>query len=492
MKLNELVKGLDIEYIKGNAEREIEDIVVDSRLASKGSMFVCIKGYVQDGHAFAQQAVNNGCGVLLVTDDVDVTGDVSIVKTKDTRKSLPYLADRLYNHPSGRLKLIGVTGTKGKTSTTFYIKSVLEKAKFKTGLIGTMYNMIDDEILYTERTTPEANDLQRLLNEMANREINVCVMEVSSQGLKLGRVEFCTYSTAIFTNLSRDHIGETEHPDMEDYAKSKAMLFGMSENSLINADSEYFDLMASNGKKVYSYGIEKDCDYRAVNIKKYADHVEYDVLYGTKEGKTDKRHVYVSSPGTFSVYNSLAAIGTCHIEGIDMDTIVEGIRDVTVRGKAEVVPTNRDFTVIIDYAHNPDSFINILTTVKEFAKRCVFLFGAGGDRNRPRKLMGETAGKYADFTIITSDNPRTEDPEKIVKEIEEGIKPTGAEYICIVDRKEAIEYALRNALPGDVIILAGKGHETYQIFRDKVIHFDEREVVRDILARMDEEDKRCS
>lgn len=492
MKLSELVKGLDIEFIKGNTDREIEDIVVDSRIACKGSMFVCIKGFVQDGHAYAQQAVDNGCEALLVSDDVDVTGDVAIVKTKDTRKSLPYLSDRLYNHPSGKLKLIGVTGTKGKTSTTFYIKSVFEKAGYRTGLIGTMYNMIGDEILYTERTTPEANDLQRLLNDMVARDIDMCVMEVSSQGLKLGRVAYCTYSSAVFTNLSRDHIGETEHPDMEDYALSKAKLFGMSEYSLINADSEYFDLMASNGRKVYSYGIEKDCDYKAVNIRRFSDHVEYDVVYRNHDGEKETRHVYISTPGTFSVYNSLAAIGTCHIEGIDMDTIVEGVRNVTVRGKAEVVPTNRDFTVIIDYAHNPDSFINILTTVKEFAKRCVFLFGAGGDRNRPRKLMGETAGKYADFTIITSDNPRTEDPEKIVRDIEEGIKPTGAEYICIVDRKEAIEYALRNALPGDVIILAGKGHETYQIFKDKVIHFDEREVVREILAKMDEEDKRCS
>ena len=491
MKLIELVDGLDIEYIKGNTDREVEDIIVDSRLGGRDKMFVCIKGFVQDGHTFAQSAVDNGSQVLLVSDDVEVTGDVTIVKTRDTRQSLPYLADRLYNHPSGRLKLIGVTGTKGKTSTTFYIKSVFEKAGFKTGLIGSMYNMIGDEVLYTERTTPEANDLQRLLNEMTRMDIDVCIMEASSQGLNLGRVSYCTYSTGVFTNLTRDHIGETEHSSMEDYADAKSKLFGMSKHSVLNIDSKYFELMASKAEKIYTYGIEKDCDFRAVNIKKYPEHVEYDVVYKENE-VTQTKPVYVSTPGTFSVYNSLAAISTCYIEGIDMDTIIEGVRDVRITGKAEVVPTNRDFTVIIDYAHNPDSFENILTTVKEYAKRCVFLFGAGGDRNRPRRLMGETAGKYADFTIITSDNPRTEDPNKIVREIEEGIKPTGAEYICIVDRKEAIEYALRNALPGDVIILAGKGHETYQIFKDKVIHFDEREVVHDILAKMDEENKRCN
>lgn len=480
MKLSELLQGLDIQSVKGNTDREITDIVVDSRKSGSERMFVCIKGFIQDGHTYAQVAVDNGTEVLLVSDDIDVKGDVTVIKTENTRQALAYLSDRLYGHPSGKLKLIGVTGTKGKTSTTFYIKSVFEKAGFKTGLIGTMYNMIGNEILYTERTTPEANDLQRLLSEMVEKNIDVCIMEASSQGLNLNRVGYCDYSTGVFTNLTKDHIGFGEHATMDEYAEAKSKLFSMSRQSVLNIDADYYGLMVGKAKKYLTYGINGDCDYKAVNIEKFRDHVEYDVIF-----KGQSRHVYISTPGTFSVYNSLAAIAVCHSEGIDMDTIIEGVRNVTVTGKAEVVPTGKDYTVIIDYAHNPDSFINILTTVKEFAKRTVFLFGSGGDRNRPRKLMGETAGKYADFSIITSDNPRTEDPESIVRQVEEGIKDTGAEYICIVDRKEAIEYAIRHARSGDVIVLAGKGHETYQIFKDKVIHFDEREIVKEVLEKLE-------
>ncbi len=488
MQLTELIQGLNILEVNGTLNRDISDIVVDSRKSGKGKMFVCIKGYVSDGHLYAQTAVDNGTNVLLVEDTVNVTGDVTIIRTDNTRAAVGYLSDRLFCHPSGKLKLIGVTGTKGKTTTTYLIKSVFESAGFKTGLIGTMQNMIGDRVLYAERTTPEANDLQRLLKEMTEENVDVCIMEASSQGLNLGRVAYCDYSTGVFTNLSRDHIGPNEHANMEEYAEAKSKLFTMSKKSVINKDSEYFDIMASKANMLLTYGIDsEECDFKAVNILKQPDHVEYDLEYVNSEGNKDIKHIYVSAPGKFSVYNSLAAVACCYTEKIPMDIIAEGIRNVKVMGKAEVIPTGRDFSVLIDYAHNPDSFINILTTVKEYAKRTVFLFGSGGDRNRPRKLMGETAGKYADFSIITSDNPRTEDPESIVRQIEEGIKQTNGEYICIVDRKDAIEYALRNARAGDVIILAGKGHETYQVFKDKLIHFDEREIVKGILEKMDAE-----
>ena len=256
----------------------------------------------------------------------------------------------------------------------------------------------------------------------------------------------------------------------------------MCKKGVINIDNPYSKVMIDNAScEIYTYGVDNECDFRAVNIEYGSTYVEYDIT-----GKCPKTHIKVSIPGKFSVYNSLAAIACCYLDGADMKLISEAIKSIVVCGKAESVPTGKDFSVIIDYAHNPDSFINILTTVKAFAKRTVFLFGCGGDRNRPRALMGKTAGEYADFTIITSDNPRSEEPESIVKDIEEGIKTTGAEYLCIVDRAEAIKYAVKNAKPGDVIILAGKGHETYQIFKDRTIHFDEREIVRDALSELED------
>ena len=485
MKLTELISALNILDSRGEMEADIREIIVDSRKSGPGRMFVCIDGYTTDGHRFIGDAVKNGISALLVTKmpPRDLIGDIPAVQVADTRLALAQVSDKLHSHPSGRLNLIGITGTKGKTTTSYMLRAIYTAAQARTGLIGTIQNMIGEEVLHTDRTTPEANELQSLLDEMTRQGIGNCIMEVSSQGLHLNRVACCEYRAAIFTNLSRDHIGPSEHADMEDYANAKAKLFTMSKIAILNQDNPYWKRMKEKAVgKVYTYGInEAACDFRAVNIVKAPDHVEYDIKGKTSEAEM---HIYVPIPGTFTVYNSLAAAVTAYLLGIKKEWIQEGMRRVFVPGKAEVVPTGRDFSVLIDYAHNPDSFINIITTVKEYAKRTVFLFGCGGDRNRPRRLMGETAGKYADFSIITSDNPRTEDPASIVKDLEEGIKPTGAPYICIVDRREAIKYAVKNAQPGDVIILAGKGHETYQIFKDKTVHFDEREVVREALAEL--------
>lgn len=486
MKLNELVSVLNILESCGDFNREISEIIVDSRKSAPGKMFVCIDGYTTDGHRFIGDAVKNGISALLVTKmpSEDLVGDTPVIRVADTRLAMAQVSDKLYNHPSGRLDLIGITGTKGKTTTSYMLRSIYKAAGHTGGLIGTIQNMIGEEILHTDRTTPEANELQHLLNEMTDRGMNHCIMEVSSQGLHLKRVACSEYKASIFTNLSRDHIGPSEHKDMDDYANAKAELFTMSEIGVLNKDNSYWEVMAAKATgKIYTFGIEsEDCDYRAVNIVKASDHVEYDIFCGDRLNGT---HVVVPIPGRFTVYNSLSAAVTAHLMGLDTDAILQGLSTVFVPGKAENVPTGRDFSVLIDYAHNPDSFINIITTVKEYAKRTVFLFGCGGDRNRPRHLMGETAGKYADFSIITSDNPRTEDPASIVKDLEDGIKTTGAPYICIVDRREAIKYAVKNAQPGDVIILAGKGHETYQIFKDKTVHFDEREVVREALAELE-------
>ncbi len=485
MKLNEIASAMEVLEFYGDTDTDICDIIVDSRKSAPGKMFVCIDGYTTDGHRFIGDAVKNGISALLVTKmpPKDMVGDTPVIKVADTRLAMAQASDKLHRHPSGRLNLIGITGTKGKTTTSYMLRSIYTAENKATGLIGTIQNMIGDEVLHTDRTTPEANELQKLLDEMTERNIEDCIMEVSSQGLHLNRVACCEYKAAIFTNLSRDHIGPSEHTDMDDYANAKAKLFAMSETAILNRDNPYWEVMASKATgKIFTYGIqESDCDFRATNIIKAADHVEFDIESKDKAGCM---HLYVPIPGNFTVYNAMSAAVTAYLMGVGTEFIQKGLRTVFVPGKAEIVPTGRDFSVLIDYAHNPDSFINIITTVKEYAKRTVFLFGCGGDRNRPRFLMGETAGKYADFSIVTSDNPRTEDPASIVKDLEEGVKSTGAPYICIVDRREAIKYAVKNAQPGDVIILAGKGHETYQIFKDKTVHFDEREVVREALEEL--------
>lgn len=488
MKVREIIGKIKYSSVCGDTDVEVFDVCIDNRICKVGDAFVCIKGFVRDAHEFAESAIDMGASAVFVQDEGKYrelceraeNESFCVILVEDTRKLLPLLSDVVFRHPSGDLSLIGVTGTKGKTTTTYMIKAIYDKAGVKTGLIGTICNMIGDEVIKTERTTPEANVTQKLLREMADKDVKVCIMEASSQGLNLNRVGGCEYNIGIFTNLSPDHIGPNEHKDMDDYANAKSKLFTMCKKGLINVDSPYSDVMIKNAScEVFTYGIDNECDFRAVNVVLGNDFVEYDIC-----GKCPTTHIKVSIPGRFSVYNSLAAVACCWLDGGDLVKIAEAMENVVVSGKAENVPTGRDFSVIIDYAHNPDSFINILTTVKAFAKRTVFLFGCGGDRNRPRALMGKTAGEYADFTIITSDNPRSEDPDAIIRDIEAGIKETDAEYVCITDRAEAIRYAVLNAKPGDVIVLAGKGHETYQIFKDRTIHFDEREVVAAALAEL--------
>lgn len=504
MTLQEILTGIPNTQLLGDAAVNVGNISIDSRNCHAGDLFVCVQGFVQDGNRYAASAVQNGA-CCVMTGDPDALqrfvqekdGTVSqqgltlggqtvpVVVVQNLRGALATASAQLWGHPTEKLSLIGITGTKGKTTTSYMVRSILTEAGLSSGMIGTICNYIGDEKIETERTTPEANVIQPLFATMVERGISKCVMEVSSQGLHMDRVGGCRYNTALFTNLSRDHIGESEHATMEEYALAKAKLFTQAKCALINTDNDWSAFMLDQAKQnpdldIYTYGIEGTQDFCARNIVTAAQGVRYDVY----EQNCYVCTVEVPIPGRFTVYNSLGAYAVARMEGIPLDAILAGLRRVFVPGKAEIVPTGRDFTVLIDYAHNPDSFANILTTVKEYAKRTVFLFGCGGDRNRPRALMGETAGKYADFTIITSDNPRSEDPESIVRDLEAGIKPTGSPYICIVDRREAIAYALTHAQPGDVIILAGKGHETYQILKDRTIHFDEREVVAEVLANL--------
>jgi len=486
MLLRELTDGLNIiKSNRGGDAAGAERICTDNRLVRAGDCFVCIKGFVRDAHEFWESAVVSGASVVVMQDEkyyeeaVRAYPDKCFLLCESTRTALAILSSNINGRPSEKFFLAGITGTKGKTTTSYLLKNIFDNADIKTGLVGTMCNMVGDRVVETERTTPEANVLQPLFKEMAEEDVKVCVMEVSSQGLNLDRVGGCDFDIGVFTNLSPDHIGDNEHKDMDDYAAAKAKLFKKCRKGIVNIDSPYADVMMRDATcELYTYGIDGECDFKAVNIELGPDGVEYDIT-----GICPKMHISLAIPGRFSVYNSLAAAAVSYLAGMSSEDIVNGLRDVVVKGKAETVPTGRDFTVMIDYAHNPDSFINIISTAKAFAKRTVFLFGCGGDRNRPRELMGKTAGEYADFTIITSDNPRSEDPASIVADIEKGIIGTGKPYVCIVNRQEAIEYAIENAQSGDVIILAGKGHETTQIFKDKTIHFDEREIVRDALKK---------
>ncbi len=480
MLLKDLIRNVEPVEVKGSLDIEIRGVAYDSRKALPGYMFVCIDGFSTDGHKYAQQAVDNGAVVLVVQKDISVIGEVTIIKVRDSREALAAISAEWFGNPSKGLYFIGITGTKGKTTTTYMVRSILEKAGHTVGLIGTVANCIGTEKIPARRTTPESYDLNEMLEKMKDKGADTVVMEVSSQGLKLHRVSFCDFDIGVFTNFSKDHIGGFEHPDMEDYFKSKLKLFTMCKEGIVNMDSDKAELVIKEAKcPIVTYGIKNQADVMAKNIETHSDSVEFDVV-----SPWFKEHIKVSVPGYFSVYNALAAISICGLKEVAVEFIKEGLLNVQVPGRAEVVPTpGKPYTVMIDYAHTPESLENILSTVKEFVKgRLISVFGCGGDRDRTKRpLMGEVSGRIADLTIITSDNPRTEEPSQILKDIENGIKNTSGQYLVIEDRTEAIRYAMEHALPGDIIVLSGKGHETYQICKDKTIHYDEREVVEKIL-----------
>ncbi len=477
MLLKELIKGMDIVDVKGNIDIEIENIAYDSRKVKNGSMFTCIQGFKADGHDFIPMAVQNGARALLVQKSVEAGEDITVIRVKDTRFATALMASRFFGNPSGKFELVGVTGTKGKTTTTYMIKAILEAANKKVGLIGTIVNSIGSEVLPAERTTPESYDLQALFAEMVEKKVDGVVMEVSSHALDLHRVSGSDFDIGIFTNLSRDHLDF--HETFENYLNAKIKLFKLCKQGLVNIDNEYGREVVKRAEcPLYTMGIDNEADIKAYDIVTHPGSVEFKVH--TPWGEGDMK---VNIPGRFSVYNAMCAIGACSIMGIPLEDIKQGLLHVSVPGRAEVVHAGKDFTIIIDYAHTPDSLENILKTVKSYAPgRVVCMFGCGGDRDKTKRpIMGEISGVLADFTIITSDNPRTEEPATIIEDIEGGIKNSGASYITIVDRREAIRYSIEQAQKNDIIVLAGKGHETYQIFKDKTIHFDEREVVDEIL-----------
>lgn len=480
MLLTELIDGLDILYAGENLDVDIQGIAYDSRNIGKGCLFVCIDGKKTDGHSYARQALENGAAAFIAQKPLQLGSEAPVILVRNTRTALAYVSDRFFGHPSARFNLIGVTGTKGKTTTCFMIRSILEAAGRKAGLIGTLGVRNGDRVLHTDRTTPESLDLQQLFARMADEGVQDVVMEVSSQGLALDRVKYCEFDTGVFTNLSRDHISPYEHAGMEEYLGAKTLLFKYCRTGLINRDCSFADRVIEKAEcGVLTYGTVAEADARAENLVLLPGAVKFDMV-----SPWYNRRFSVNIPGKFTVYNALAAAGACGIAGVPGEAVALGLERVQVPGRAEPVETGRDFGVIIDYAHTPDSLENILATVKAFARgRVICVFGCGGDRDRAKRpMMGAVSGRYADYTVITSDNPRTEDPDAIIRDIEAGIRTTPGKYTCITDRKEAIRHALAAASAGDVVLLAGKGHETYQEFGNVTVHFDEREIVREILG----------
>lgn len=456
----------------GKADIDITGIAYDSRKVSAGNVFVCIKGYETDGHIYAKSAEKNGAAVIVAEDKIDVS--VPVIYVESSRKTIAELACRFYGDPSKKLSLVGITGTNGKTTTTYLIKSILEAAGKRVGIIGTNQNIIGDKILLTKSTTPttpNALELQQLFTEMVYNSAEYVVMEVSSHALALDRVHGCEFDVGVFTNLTQDHLDF--HKTMENYFRAKAKLFEISKKGVVNHDDEYGKrICESSGCDILTVGLNEGCELRAENIKVTSRGSSFDIIY---RGESYAANIQI--PGRFSVYNAICAAGAALQLGIDINTVIDGLaKAVGVVGRVEVVPTDTDYTVIIDYAHTPDGLENIIKCVKGFAEgRTITLFGCGGDRDSAKRpVMGEIAGKLSDYSIITSDNPRTEDPEKIICDIEAGMKRTNGKYTVITDRREAIGYALDTAKAGDVIIMAGKGQETYQIIGKEKHDFDER------------------
>jgi UDP-N-acetylmuramoyl-L-alanyl-D-glutamate--2,6-diaminopimelate ligase len=477
LRLNELCR--DDMMILGDAATEIKSIEYDSRKVCAGALFFCICGYKTDGHNYAASAVENGASALVVTRKLDL--NVPQVLVRDDREAMAYIAREFYGRPDERLRMVGITGTNGKTTSTYMIKSVLEGCGIKTGLIGTITNMIGSRELPTEHTTPESPDLFALLSRMAEEGCEAVVMEVSSHSLELKRVSGITYDCAVFTNLTQDHLDF--HGSFENYMAAKRKLFAASKRAAVNIDDDAAHYMTQGlDIETLKFGITEKAQVSARNIEITTKGVTYDLV--TPKGALPVR---LRIPGIFSVYNSLGSAAACINLGIGLGAIKAGLEAMpSVAGRFEVLETGeRPFTIILDYAHTPDGLENTLKTVREFARgRIITVFGCGGDRDKgKRPQMGEIAGRLSTFAIITSDNPRTEDPMEIIRAIETGMKTTGCEYVCIENRREAIRYAIENALPEDVIVLAGKGHETYQEINGVRYPFDEKIVVKELLGK---------
>ena len=482
MKLKKILNNIEYELIKGSLDTNITDLCYDSRKVTKDCAFICLDGTQVDGHDFIDTAIKKGASTIFIEKDIEVSQPVTVIKLSNTRKDLSLLSINYFDNPAIKLTMIGITVTKGKTTTSWMIKNILEEEGKKVGVIGTMGVFIGNNHYETINTTPESYEIQKYLSEMVNQNIEYAIMEVSSQALKVGRVEGMTFDYGIFTNLTKDHIGEGEHENMEDYIYSKSLLFQKSKHGILNIDDKHYqDMTKNNTCDIHTFGKNKEADLIINNIKLLRKEHFIGLELHTKGLIEDT--FLVNTPGEFSAYNAISAILTTKLIGCKLESIKKALSKVAVKGRVEIIPVSSKYSVIIDYAHNGISMTNILNTMREYhPKRIVSLFGCGGNRSKTRRYdMGEISGRLSDFTIITEDNSRYEDINDIMNDIEIGLKKANGKYIKIEDRKEAIKYAIENAKEGDIILLLGKGHETYREKNGVREHFDEREVIKEII-----------
>lgn len=487
MVLAALLEKLEYELVSGSEDMQIENVVYDSRKVTEGSLFICIEGGTADGHTFIPDVVKKGAKALIVTKDVSgllpADADVTVIRVKDSRYALAFVSAAYFGHPAEKLKVIGITGTKGKTTTTYLVKAILEHAGHKVGLVGTIEAVIGQEHIPANNTTPESYVLQEYFAKMIEAGCDTVVMEVSSQGLMLHRTQGFVFDYGIFTNIEPDHIGPLEHKDFADYMHCKGLLFKQCRVGIVNCDdAHYQDVIRDHTCKIETFGFAENADYRAQDLKLISGAGFLGIDFKAR-GKVNL-DIELHAPGRFSVYNALCAIAICNHFGVTADEVKEALLQAHVKGRIELVKVSDDFTLMIDYAHNAMALESLLTTLREYKpKRLVCLFGCGGNRSKLRRYeMGEVSGKLADLTVITSDNPRNEEPQAIIDDIKVGISKTDGKYVEIIDRKEAIAYVIRHGQPGDVIVLAGKGHEDYQEIKGKKYPMDERDIIADVLA----------
>ena len=485
MLLKKILENIEYKVIKGNLNIEINDICYNSKNVKNNDGFIALIGHNMDGHNYISDAIEKGATVIFVEKDIDLKDDVTIIKLNDTRRDLALLSANLFENPSKKLKMIGITGTKGKTTTTWMIKRILEEDNKTVGVIGTMGVFIKNKHYDLVNTTPESYDIHKYLKEMVDNNIEYAVMEVSSQALKLGRVDGITFDYGVFTNLTHDHIGDGEHASMEEYIECKSLLFKQSRHGIFNIDDKNYKKMTNNCIcDIHTFGYDKKADLYCdkVELLREKDLIGINMTIEGIVCDTFK----INTPGKFSAYNAMCAILTTYLIGCSIDSMKKALINISVKGRVEPVKISDKFNLLIDYAHNGVSMESILTTIREYnPRRIVTIFGCGGNRSKDRRYeMGEVSGKLADLSIITADNSRYEDVNDIINDILIGMHKTNGKYITIPDRKEAIKYSIENAHEGDIILLLGKGHEDYQEINGVRRPFDERVIIKEILNEL--------
>lgn len=484
MKLSQLFAEYEYTLCKGSMDISVEDIIYDSRKMKPGTVFVCLKGATFDAHDYISEVAKQGAVAVVIEDEKEVLEDITVIRVKNTREALAFMSAAFFGHPARKLKMVGITGTKGKTTTSYMIQSILQQAGKKIGIIGTIGALIDGVKQKTKNTTPESYELQRLFAAMVDAGCEYCVMEVSSQGLKQHRVAGFQFDYGLFTNFSADHIGPTEHADMEEYLYCKSLLFRQCRYGILNKDDASWEgVIKDHTCEIMTYGLSEDADFRAKNVDYLKEPgilgIAFDVEGNTYHEKNVKETICLSIPGTFNVYNSMAAFFVCSCLGINHEVCKTALFQTRVRGRVETIDVADHFTIMIDYAHNAASTESLMSTLMEYhPKRIVCVYGCGGNRSKLRRYdMGEICGKYAALSILTCDNPRDESIEEINNDIKVGLARSNGKYIEIEDRTEAIHYSMDHAEDGDVIVLLGKGHEDYQEIKGQKYYYSEREVI---------------